>query len=303
MQPRALKRLNLFDRDEDYLDYCYQESYPTCRRVASKRRVGCNGNQYVTYIWNTPVQSRGVGRENLCFENGTALDSWGPLGEDDFKTPIIIASFDSAVIDAFLNLKFLQAANIYVDSLKAGVLPLQLARLTDMKHLVIRYSCMTGTLPTAWRWRKLSTLVVGAIEDSPDFAQTPVSSTCGIQGPLPSSWPTRMPQVRHLYLVNNHLRGTLPQSWSNWKALSDVWLSHNHLSGSIPAGYANWGVSSLSLNSNMLSGSLPSFGTDTAPSRIQQSLTYMDLSNNAFTGKHHGAHATAARSLSHMRLS
>eukprot|EP00882_Tetradesmus_deserticola_P003461 GHRQ01003660.1.p1 GENE.GHRQ01003660.1~~GHRQ01003660.1.p1 ORF type:complete len:712 (+),score=141.58 GHRQ01003660.1:390-2525(+) len=111
-QPRALKQLNAFARDAEYMDYCNQEKVLECLKTRA-RRVGCNGNKYVTYIWKTPVYETGPVEGSYCFENGTALDSWGPLNGGDLETPVIIKSMNPDVIDAFLNLKYLQAVSIY----------------------------------------------------------------------------------------------------------------------------------------------------------------------------------------------
>jgi hypothetical protein len=226
----------------------------------------------------------------FCFNNGVVLDTWGPLNDEDLTNPIVIASFTPEVIDAFLNLRFLQAVHVYVASPNGGALPLQLAGLTDMKHLVIRYNCMIGTLPTAWQWRNLGTLVVGSVEPTEkdiglDYELKLVSTGCGIQGPLPSQWPGQMKRLRHLYLINNRLGGTLPRSISNWRALSLAWLNQNAFSGSLGGTFDTLRLSSLDLASNELSGGLPSFGNASRPSPIQQHLTNIDMSGNAFTGE------------------
>jgi hypothetical protein len=225
-----------------------------------------------------------------CFNNGVVPDTWGPLNDDDLRNPITIASFTSEVIDAFLNLRFLQAVHVYVESPNGGALPVQLASLTDMKHLVIRYNCMTGNLPTAWQWCNLSTLVVGSVlpsdKDIPlDYTLEPVSTGCGIQGPLPASWPGQMKRLRHIYLINNHLDGTLPLTVSNWRLLSLAVLYLNQFSGTISDIFNSLGLSTLSLASNKLSGGLPSFGNASQPSPIQKRLKYLDMSGNDFTGE------------------
>jgi hypothetical protein len=187
-------------------------------------------------------------------------------------------------------LRFLQAVHVYVASPNGGALPLQLAGLTDMKHLVIRYNCMTGTLPTAWQWRNLTTLAVGSVVPSDksvplDYILDPVSTGCGIQGPLPSTWPKKMQQLRHLYLINNRLSGTLPRSITNWKALSMALLNQNTFSGTLGDTFDGLGLETLSLASNKLSGGLPSFGNASEPSPIQQMLTRLYMFDNDFTGE------------------
>lgn len=296
VQARALKRLGLV---KEATGYCHQESLPGCRLSAAERHIGCNRKKYVTYVWNTPVVRYGeVGGESLCFLNGTAVDYWGPLVSDDLVNPILIKSFDVPTIDAFLTLRYLQAVNIYVQTPSrsdlyapkptSGTLPLQLAALTDLKHLAIRYECMTGTLPVAWQWPKLSTLLVGVVKDAPDIVQTPVAANCGIGGRLPENWPQQMPQLRELYLINNALGGTLPDLAPRWPQ-EGLWLSQNQFSGSISNVFADRGkLKSVVLRSNRLTGGLPSFIYDSGgfgPSAIQTTLERLDLAGNALTGK------------------
>jgi hypothetical protein len=289
LQPRALKRLNVLSQDTDYNNYCASGAECGADSI-TERRVGCNRQNYTTYIWNSPVKTIKVsGSVFFCFKNGVVLDTWGPLNSEDLWNPITIASFTPEVIDAFLNLRFLQAVHVYVDSPNGGALPLQLAGLADMKHLVIRYNCMTGTLPAAWQWQNLATLVVGAVVPDEndiglDLTLEPVSAGCGIQGSLPATWPRQMKQLRHLYLINNNLRGTLPRSMSSWTALSLAWLNQNKFSGTISDMLNNLRLSTLRLASNELSGGLPSFGNASRPSPIQRHLSDIDFSGNDFTG-------------------
>lgn len=279
MQPRALKRLGLIEEDTEY---CHQESFPTCKDQSPRRHIGCNRDKYVTYIWNTPVT-----QSAKCFLNGTALEYWGEISSDVLRNPIIIESFNAPTVDAFLTLKHLQAANIYVDGYAASALPLQLAGLKELKHLAIRYSCMTGTLPIAWQWTNISTLLVGALAwgDGPYNIQATVPNGCGIHGPLPTSWPQQMPQLKQLYLVNNALDGSIPRSVATWTKLKGLLLRQNKLSGSIPATFASLRTTFLVLSYNKLSGSLPSFGTLGRPSPLQRNLDFMDLSENILTGE------------------
>jgi Leucine-rich repeat (LRR) protein len=288
MQPRALKRLGLLEEDTPF---CHQETLPTCKGAEYERRIGCNSDNYVTYIWITPVvKTIDNSDTNFCFLKGSAIDYWGPIVADNLFDPVVIQSFDAPIIDAFLTLRYLQAMHIKVQSSPAlaGTLPLQLAGLTDMKHLAITYTCMTGALPVAWEWPQLSTLLVGALGDGdgPDDLQTRVSPECGLSGSLPASWPQQMPRLKELYLVNNDLEGSLPRSLAQWHELKGLKLSQNKLSSSIPSIYAQLAITDLVLRSNKLFGRLPSFELTPRKgfSPLQRSLENMDLSDNAFTG-------------------
>jgi hypothetical protein len=275
-----LARLGLLDKD---IDYCYRKK--DCGKSPT-RRIGCNNRNYTTYVWNTPTKFLEGGTKYGCFAGGNAPDSLHEVFHSDLDNPISIEEFDPPTIDAFLQLKALQAANIHVNK---GVLPLQLAGLHDMKHLLITYNRMTGSLPEAWHWKNMSTLLIGSISDPDSPLQTALQQGCGIVGTLPAAWPQKLPRLKLLYLANNQLGGGLLElnTTVEWTALSVVWLGQNKLSGKIPESYAGLRLRRLWLGSNSLSGSLPAFSAGGHASSLQSTLTSMDLSNNFLTGRAH----------------
>lgn len=282
-----MKRLGVIKED---IDYCYQV-IPS----APWMQIGCNGDKYVKYIWSTSYYSL---ERLLCFLNNTTTDACGAIlsqiRSEDLQSPIIVESFDAPTIDAFLTLRFLQAADIFVrvplkDS-AGGSLPLQLAGLTDLKILSIRYTCLPRTtLPTAWQWPNLLILLVGVVQpprlSGLDVYHPPMPPGCGILGPLPAGWPQQMPQLKQLYLVNNALEGTLPRSVGRWTKLKVLMLHQNKFLGIIPTALARLPLTTLVVRDNKLSGGLPSFDGHDGSSPLQRSLETLDLSQNALTGK------------------
>ncbi|NLR10538.1 MULTISPECIES: hypothetical protein [Lactobacillaceae] len=85
--------------------------------------------------------------------------------------------------------------------------------------------------------------------------------------------------LENLYLKNNQLTGTIPDSYGDLPDLIDFQLDHNQLSGTLPAalGQAK-NLSAIYLNNNHLSGTIPTNWSDL------QSLTTLDLAENQLGG-------------------
>ncbi|XP_051137610.1 receptor-like protein EIX1 isoform X2 [Andrographis paniculata] len=81
---------------------------------------------------------------------------------------------------------------------------------------------------------------------------------CGISGTLPSDIGYMLPLLEFLLLGQNSIKGSLPDSFCNMRALSIIDLSMNHLSGNMLECWQSFQVLTyLSLSSNELSGIIP----------------------------------------------
>lgn len=275
LQPRALLTLNLTNHVLSSKEgYC---NISSCGR-SKARTVRCDKDGFVTSIWGEDTTS--------CFLDGVPSAfppdiNWAPA----FPYSVNISNFSPATVDALLTLKNLQAINLYVES---GTLPTQLAGLSRLRHLLVRYNCMSGTLPREWRFNTLSTLMItGASKGGVDVALRNLPPSCGISGRLPQVWPSQLPRLRYLHMPNNQLSETLPLDYEKWRTVAEVWLEKNMLSGSIPERFAAWGLQQLRLGSNKFSGTLPSFTMVGKRSAMQKSLTKLELDNNLLTGELH----------------
>ena len=106
--------------------------------------------------------------------------------------------------------------------------------------------------------------------------------------------------VTTIYLYSNNLVGPLPGTLGNLVGLVNLTLSGNGLSGSIPSFATNTTLQELTLGGNQLSGPIPSFATNTAlqdlrlgPNQLSGSipsfatntaLQVVDLSGNQLSG-------------------
>jgi len=75
----------------------------------------------------------------------------------------------------------------------------------------------------------------------------------------------------------NKLTGTLPESWSEWPLLGQLWLFQNQLSGPLPAAWGSaWTQArDISINDNQLTGPVPAtWGS------LGRTLSTLYLANN-----------------------
>lgn len=99
-------------------------------------------------------------------------------------------------------------------------------------------------------------------------------------------------RVTGIYLINNHLEGSLPASLGDLTAITDLYLSGNRLSGTIPNSIGNLSaLTFLYLSSNKLEGNIPA-----TISKVS-ALRELHLEHNELTGEI----PTSIRSLRELR--
>ncbi|CAN6453849.1 unnamed protein product [Victoria cruziana] len=142
-----------------------------------------------------------------------------------------------------------------------GELPIEMAKLTNLRMLVIKNTNLTGPIPT-WlgQLKNLESLDV---------------SHSRFTGSIPQSLAS-LPKLTWLSLEWNQLTGSIPESFGRLP-LQGLTLSHNRLSGPVPKnlGYPNFDY--IDLNRNRLVGD---------PSHLfnnrDKPLRRLDLSRNLF---------------------
>ncbi|PWA87147.1 putative leucine-rich repeat receptor-like protein kinase [Artemisia annua] len=167
-----------------------------------------------------------------------------------------------------------------------GNIPYTIGNLTNLVHLYLFQNNLSGTIP-----KEIGMLPTRKLEN------LDISSN-NLTGEIPSSL-GNLTSMYFFYLYDNKLSGTIPAELVGASGLMDLQISNNFLTGSIPASFRNFirldrlylysndltgtfpkdinlsKIRSFSVDSNMLSGSLPQVG------ELIESFT---ASDNYFSG-------------------
>ncbi|CAF2063708.1 BnaC06g31160D [Brassica napus] len=145
-----------------------------------------------------------------------------------------------------------------------GPFPEFLFRLPKLRYVTIRDNHLSGPLPV--NIGSLSELELRLIDLSRN----------GLYGKLPPSMGSLAQTLTSLYLSQNNLSGTIPDYFSEFKALATFDLSRNRFTGVVPMSFAKLkSLFHLKLSHNLLTGPLP----DLNP---LNGIASLDLSYNKF---------------------
>ncbi|KAI9092762.1 hypothetical protein K1719_027559 [Acacia pycnantha] len=176
-----------------------------------------------------------------------------------------------------------------------GSFPSNLMNLSYLRYLDISFNDLSGTLPKILGHNE-SYASHDGLEIFMSFnkfkGQLPRVSNVHVldlshnsfSGPLSSLLchrsETDVHALQYLDLSNNYLTQELPDCWSNWTKLSDIFLGNNQLVGQVPLamGSSLQYLSALDLQNNGFSGDMPwTF-------RNRASLVLINLEGNNFSG-------------------
>ncbi|XP_052622765.1 receptor-like protein EIX2 [Lactuca sativa] len=148
-----------------------------------------------------------------------------------------------------------------------GTIPEAFGRLTNLRHLTLRFSSLTGPIPESLG--RLRFLEVLDLHDNE------------LTGPIP----TFLGNLSRLDLSYNQLNGSIPESFGNLAALESLYLQSNHLTGPIPTSLGRVvSLQAIRLSSNLLNGTIPvSIGQ-------LAKLNELDISDNSLQGVVSEAH-------------
>lgn len=188
-------------------------------------------------------------------------------------------------------LKMLQNINLFNNSL-TGKLPAELGTLQSIQYIDLSDNLFYGTVPveigdmqSAQNLSFAGNKLTGAIPDSiggMSSLQNLDLSRNSFSGRVPSSL-TNLQHLISLNLSSNTISGELPAGLEQLPGLKGLDFHQNKLSGSVdPALMLLTSAQYIDMSGNMLSGSLP--WKMTVISSLTQSLQYLNLSNNRFTG-------------------
>ncbi|KAG9450419.1 hypothetical protein H6P81_010384 [Aristolochia fimbriata] len=165
------------------------------------------------------------------------------------------------------SLMFFNAANNQIE----GPLPSELSSLRNLQTLDLSFNRLNLSLVPDW------------------FAQAPslcriYLAGCGIRGAVPDIFRRMKSPILELDLSMNHLTGGIPPWVGSLSQLYSLNLSSNSLNSEIPATITDLhDLGVLDLHSNKLTGPINQIFR--IGSRFSEgSLTYVDLSDNEFTG-------------------
>lgn len=169
-----------------------------------------------------------------------------------------------------------------------GTIPVCLGNLSNsLRDISLRYNLLTGQIPSSVS--QLSNLIDLDLSSNQLSGSIPleIGHVFNLQslrlydnvlsGTIPSSM-TNMSVLRECLLYTNGFHGSLPGDIASWMYLTDFIVSQNSLEGSIPSNLSRWqSIEQFEIYLNQLTGMLPS-------STPWAMLTSLQINGNYFTG-------------------
>lgn len=166
-----------------------------------------------------------------------------------------------------------------------GTVPSYFSGFTKLKRLSMGSNGFSGTLPEVWGSMKLESLSLesnsfeGSIPASL-FQNTNLTTLTLQSNRFSGSIASTISQLTSLStftLTSNRFSGPFPPVYYA-PALTAVSMANNQFSGTIPADIGNMNLTTLDIGGNQLSGTFPPALT------LMDSMRYLDISNNQFSG-------------------
>ncbi|KAG0607870.1 hypothetical protein M758_8G061500 [Ceratodon purpureus] len=146
----------------------------------------------------------------------------------------------------------------------SGPIPSSFASLSNLRHLDMQINNLSGPIPPLLYWSE--TLQYLMLKSN--------QLTGGLSDDM-----CKLTQLAYFNVRENKLSGPLPAGIGNCTSFQILDLSYNNFSGEIPYNIGYLQVSTLSLESNMLTGGIPDV------LGLMQALVILDLSNNQLHGE------------------
>ncbi|KAK8951528.1 putative LRR receptor-like serine/threonine-protein kinase [Platanthera zijinensis] len=182
----------------------------------------------------------------------------------------VVSSTDNAASSVTCNCNSTGLCHVTSIILKAqnltGVLPDELADLTELQYLDLTRNYLNGSIPKAWATLPLVNLSVqgnrisGRIPEelgSIITLQSLVVEGNLLEGPIPDSF-GKLINLQRLFVSANNLSGELPESLGNLEKMNDFRIDGNPFTGKIPSFIGNWSLlNRLDMQGTSLEGPFP----------------------------------------------
>nr|XP_048319947.1 probable LRR receptor-like serine/threonine-protein kinase At1g06840 [Ziziphus jujuba var. spinosa] len=191
---------------------------------------------------------------------------------------------------SFANLLSVKHIHFNNNSL-SGEIPSEFSKLSNLLHMLLDNNNFSGRLPP--EFSSLSKLRILQLDNN-DFGGSEIPATygslstlvklslrnCSLQGGVPDF--SGIANLSYLDLSRNHLTGPIPSQKLSHN-ITTIKLSHNNRNGSIPMSFSDLpSLQKLSLESNLLAGSVPSSLWRTM-SLTTSNRRILDLRNNSLS--------------------
>ncbi|KAL8141442.1 hypothetical protein V2J09_007463 [Rumex salicifolius] len=253
----------------------------------------------LSFMWNNiggsiPKQIGNLTNLELLLLNGNQLTS--SLPDEIGNLPklrrfqIDENKISGSIPKSFANLSKTKHFHMNNNSI-SGEIPLEITKLPSLMHLLLDNNNLSGSIPA--ELSRLPNLMILQLDNN-NFNGTEIPGSfvnmtkllklslrnCSLQGSVPDL--SKIANLSYIDLSLNQLSGPIPT-----EKLSDnmttIILSHNNLNETIPQSFSSLPrLQKLSLNDNLLSGSVPSSLWETTKFTTPANLT-MDFRNNKLT--------------------
>ncbi|KAH9322382.1 hypothetical protein KI387_017021 [Taxus chinensis] len=194
-----------------------------------------------------------------------------------------------------------------------GIVPPELADLTYLENIDLRYNLLSGSIPTAlgslprMLWlslgqNRLTGEIPKELGNLTNLISLSVDSNT-LTGTLPPEL-GNLTKLEQLYIRSNQLSGTIPTTFANLKKLKTFWASSNNFTGKLPDVIGNWTqledlkleatsfegpipsiISNLTKLTSLIISDLPNGGTSLSFLPNLKNLTTLFLRNNNISGQ------------------
>ncbi|KAA8517618.1 hypothetical protein F0562_015092 [Nyssa sinensis] len=257
--------------------------------------------QILDFMWNDltgsiPKEIGNIAPLKLLLLNGNKLsgclpDELGYLSKLN-RLQVDQNQISGPIPKSFSNLNSVKHLHLNNNSI-SGQIPSELSNLSSLFHLLLDNNNLSGYLPK--EFSKFADLRILQLDNNNFIgAKIPASygnlltlvklslRNCSLEGAVPDF--SRMPNLHYLDLSRNQFTGNIPSNKLS-NNMTTIILSDNHLNGSIPESFSYLpSLQKLSVENNFLTGSVPAnIWLSNSKSFSSNARLIIDLRNNSLS--------------------